>query len=126
MKSKVIFCLALVLASGLFGCSTPVQHRSATGAETDKNLTKQISDILKECQNIKLGTTRAELLQVFATEGGLSTAQHRTFVHRRCPFIKIDVDFNLSNPKQKGNHEEQLTDTISKISKPYLDWSVFD
>jgi hypothetical protein len=69
--------------------------------------------------------TRAELLKVFDTQGGISTATQRTFVYRGCPSIKVDVDFNLSGPKQKA-HEELPTDTISKISKPYLDWSIGD
>lgn len=93
------------------------------GDETDKNLTKQISDILTECKKITAGTTRAELLKVFTTEGGFSTVTHRTFVHRRCPYIKVDVDFTLSEAKQK---DERPTDTVSKISKPYLEWGIID
>ena len=73
----------------------------------------------------KIGMTRAELLKVFTTEGGLSTATHRTFVYRDCAHLKIDVDFNLSDSKQNAL-EERPTDTISKISKPYLDWSICD
>jgi hypothetical protein len=96
---------------------------SRAGDEVDKNLTKQISDILTECKKIAPGTTRTELLKVFTTEGGLSTAKHRTFVHRRCPYIKVDVDFTASDPKQK---DERPTDTVSKISKPYLEWSIID
>ena len=64
-------------------------------------------------------------LNVFTTEGGLSTAKHRTFVHRRCPYIKVDVDFMLSDPKQSAV-DERPTDTVSRISKPYLDWSIAD
>ena len=51
---------------------------SLAGDETDKNLKKPISDILTECKKITAGATRAELLKVFTTEGGLSTATHRT------------------------------------------------
>jgi hypothetical protein len=92
---------------------------------TNQDLTKQISAILTECQKIKPGMTRAELLTVFTMEGGLSTATRRTFVHGSCPYIKVDVDFALSDPKQNVV-EERPTDTINKISKPYLDWSVID
>jgi len=98
---------------------------SLAGRIADENLAKQISGILTECQKIKPGTTRAELLKIFTTEGGLSTAKHRTFVYRSCPYIKVDVDFTLSDPKQDAL-DERPTDTISKISKPYLDWSVID
>lgn len=98
---------------------------SRAGDEADKNLTKQISDTLKECQKIKPGMTRAELSKVFTTEGGISTAKHRTFIYRGCPYIKVDVDFTLSDSKQ-GVLEERPTDTISKIFKPYLEWSIMD
>jgi hypothetical protein len=120
MKPKIILCLALVLSGVLFACSS-VSAQSTT----NNDLTKQISAILIECQKIKPGMTRAELLKVFTTEGGLSTATHRTFVYRDCPYIKVDVDFTPSDPKQKMI-EERPTDTISKISKPYLDWTIAD
>src|ERR1039458_7697527 len=80
----------------------------------DGNLTKQISGILTECKKITPGMKRADLLKVFTTEGGISTAAHRTFVHRRCPYIKVDVEFALSEQKQKVL-EERLTDAIIKI-----------
>jgi hypothetical protein len=96
---------------------------SRAGDETDKNLTKEISVILTDCKKIVPGTTRAELLEVFITEGGISQPAHRILVHRRCPYIKIEVDFTLSDPKQK---DERLTDTVSKVSKPYLEWSIID
>lgn len=89
------------------------------------NLTKQISDILAECKKVAPGATRAELLKIFTTEGGIFTAKHRTFVHRRCPYIKVDVDFTLSDPKQSVL-DEQPTDTVSKISRPYLEYSIID
>ncbi len=96
-----------------------------TNSVADANLTKQISAILTGCQKIKPGMTRAELLKVFTTEGGLSTPMHRTFVYRGCPYIKVDVDFTDSDLNQKMV-EERPTDTISKISKPYLEWSIID
>jgi hypothetical protein len=117
---KTIACILLaVVALGLLVAP------SRAGEETDKNLTKQISDILSECKKIAPGATRAELLKVFTTEGGISTAKQRTFAHRRCPYIKIDVEFTLSDSKQSVV-DERPTDTVSKTSRPYLDWSIID
>jgi hypothetical protein len=96
---------------------------SHAGTTVNKDLTRQIADILTECQKIKLGMTRAELSKTFTTEGGLSTAKHRTYVYRGCPYIKVDVDFSPSVPILEM---PSPTDTIVKISKPYLDWSVAD
>ncbi len=95
------------------------------GRDPDHDLTRRISAALTECQKIKPGMTRAELLKEFITEGGLSTAAHRTYVYRDCPYIKVDVDFTPSDHNQKPV-EEQLTDVISKISPPYLQWSISD
>ena len=118
MKTFQVSLLCIILACFF---SNP----SWGGSNFDKDLTKQISDVLNECKKITPGTTRAELLKVFTTEGGLSTATQRNFVHRRCPYIKVDVEFVPSDPKQNAL-EERPTDTISKISKPYLEWSIID
>ena len=118
MKVLITFFLAIFVV-GLVTVASPV------GTEIDKDLTKQISGILRETGKIIPGTTRAELLKIFTTEGGISTAKSRTYVHRRCPYIKVDVEFTLSEPKQSVV-EERPTDTISKISKPYLRWSIGD
>ena len=93
--------------------------------EFDKALTAQITSALTQCQTIKPGMTRADLLKVFTLEGGISTANHQTFIYRRCPYIKVDVDFILSSPTQPVL-ETRLTDAVSKISKPYLDWIIMD
>ncbi|MGD1020776.1 MAG: hypothetical protein ABSA12_15795 [Verrucomicrobiia bacterium] len=115
--------LVAIVVAALSLC--PFATPSFAGSDVDRNLTKQISDILTECQKITPGMTRADLLKVFTTEGGLSSATHRTFVHRRCPYIKVDVEFAISGQKQPAI-EGRSTDTIIRISKPYLDWSVID
>jgi len=118
MKTFLVSLLGILLACCLTG-------PSRAGSEPDKELTKQVADILTECKKITPGATRAELLKVFTTEGGISTATRRTFAHRRCPYIKVDVEFTPSESKQKPL-EERPTDTISKISRPYLEWSIGD
>ena len=114
MKTFITF-----LAATLIMCSFCAPSFAA--GSVDDNLTKQISGILTECQKIKTGMTRADLLKVFTTEGGFSTQGWRTYVHSRCPYIKVDVEFA---PTKSG--QEQPTDIITKISKPYLEWSVID
>lgn len=121
MKPKLLLCLAVVLSGISFG--RPFSMPSRAGTEIDKTLTKQIAAVLKECQTIKPGMTRAELSRIFTAEGGFSTARRRTYVFRGCPYIEVDVDFTPANPAQ---NEEKPTDMIAKISKPYLDWSISD
>ena len=95
----------------------------SAATETQTKLGIDIATVLKECQTIKPGMTRSELSKVFQTEGGLSTVTHRTCVYRDCSYIKVDVDFTPSSPKQDV---EKPTDIVSKISKPYLGWNVAD
>ena len=86
-------------------------------------LSPLISDVITECQKIKPGMTRADLYTVFGTEGGISTAQNRTFVYHGCPYIKVDVTFTLSAP---GQEDERPSDVINEISMPYLQWCIDD
>ena len=103
---------------------------SKTVQESQSN-TEWVSQSLKEMQTIKVGMTRADLLKVFTTEGGLSTRLWRTYVYHRCPYFKVDVKFRAVGPPAKDS-EGQVTllesaeDIITKISKPYLDWSIAD
>lgn len=85
----------------------------------------QFRDILRECKTINPGMHRSDVLKVFATEGGLSTPHHRTYIYRACPYpyIKVDIEFTLTDANQ---HEEKPTDVVKTISKPYLDWSIND
>ena len=126
MNLKILLSVALILSTSLLGAPPTTQPPAPAETITvDKNLTKQISDILKESQKIKPGTTRAELMRAFTTEGGLSTAKQRTYIYRGCPYIKINVEFTLSDPKQSVL-DERPTDIVSEASQPYLEWSVMD
>ncbi len=83
--------------------------------------TAWVAGVLRTTQTITVGMTRSDLMKIFTTEGGLSTASHRTYVFRQCPFIKVDVKFTVSS------HGEELpTDKIAEVSRPYLAWSVMD
>ncbi len=116
MRNSLVFLLiALVMGS--------VAAPSPSRVEFDPDLTNQIAEILRDCHKVTPGKTRANLLRLFTTEGGLSMARSRTYVYHRCPYIKVDVQFTLSSTNQSGV-DEQPTDTIRKISRPYLAWGI--
>jgi hypothetical protein len=117
MKTLIwLVVIAVAIFSGIVVTALP--HNSS-----DDKLTKQVADVIAECQKIKPGMTRADLLKLFTTEGGFSTAAHRQFVFPGCPYIKVEVDFTLSDKRQP---DERSTDIILKISKPYLELSIID
>ena len=91
----------------------------------DQDLTQKIQKIIENINTIKPGMTRADLLKIFTTEGGLSTHTWRRYVYQSCPYIKVDVEF-----KPAGNIAETLQessdDIIVKISQPFLEFSIYD
>jgi hypothetical protein len=90
----------------------------------DSSQARWVNAVALDIQTIKPGMTRAQLLKVFAGEGGVSTRIGRRYVYRRCGFIKVDVEFAPSgNPNSRA---ESPDDVITKISKPYLDQPVTD
>jgi hypothetical protein len=77
-------------------------------------------------ETIKAGMTRAELLKVFAEEGGLSNRQWRQYVYLKCPYFKVKVEFEPVGEPEGPNSMESSKDKIVKISQPFLEWSVLD
>jgi hypothetical protein len=77
---------------------------------------------------IEPGMSRDQLMKVFTTEGGLSTARQRTFVSRDCSFFKVDVTFHRALDNKPNNNwlQELPSDLIASISRPYLQFSVMD
>jgi hypothetical protein len=94
-------------------------------ADEDADLTKKLQLIIGEVKLVHPGMTRGDLLKFFRDEGGLSTRQHRRYVERRCPYIKVDVEFN-----PVGNASDALrestADIITHISEPFLQLTIAD
>lgn len=91
-----------------------------------------VADSLIRMQAITPGMTRADLLEVFTTEGGGYQAAMRTFVSRDCPHFKVDVQFRtVGGTAQIPGTEvfmqvEDAEDIITSISRPYLEFSSMD
>ena len=98
---------------------------SQVDAVADEAFAARIAEVWLDCQRLQPGMTRADLDKMFKRDTGgvavpdstpLPFREHQTFDYRRCNGIMIDVDFRPSGAK-----EEQPTDVIIKVSKPYLD-----
>jgi hypothetical protein len=124
------FVLAL-LCVVLIGQNALQATPRASQASSSSDHVKWVASVLGRMETIKPGMTRADLLKVFTTEGGLSTPLHRTFVSRDCPYFKVDVTFEaVGRPGRDGNGRVNPTedgrDLIVKISQPYLGFEVLD
>jgi hypothetical protein len=113
-----------------------IEHNTVTGrpyevvtlageAPVDLEHAQWVSSVLRWTYDIKPEMTRGDLLKVYTTEGGISTRTRRTYVLKGCPSIKVNVEFAPSGNTQDGSLEDPK-DTILKISKPYLDFSLMD
>jgi len=103
---------------------TPIidNRKSPAKQEASQYHTEWISRCIKRIQAITPGATRGELLEVLTTEGGMSNRRGRRYVYKECPYIKVDVEFK---PIGDGPLEDD-NDIITKISKPFLEWSIID
>ena len=91
----------------------------AGSTDADVDLTKKLQLIIAEVKLIQPGMTRGDLSKFFTTEGGLYTRRQRRYAERRCPYIKVDVEFEPVG-------EENTADIIAHISKPFLELTICD
>ena len=119
MTSRALSLILLLLLC------TPVSSQG----DSDAELTRLISEAIRETSAIAAGMSRGDLMRVFTVEGGLSTRAQRTYVYRRCPYIKVDVEFevdHLRDAQGRIPYPEADDDVIRRISRPYLAWAVMD
>jgi len=130
--APLLLLMALVALSPLVSRSEPsaatqpgsvVQARADT--TNDAEFVRRIVEVFRDCQKIKPGMTRAELvkLEMFDEDRGplqevhdKSFRQHTTFEYRSCSLIKVDVDFGATEAK-----EARPEDIITKVSMPSID-----
>ena len=122
----ICFCgdsMSRIAAAAIACCITisVVAQSEPDSSRFDREHTEWIANALLSIQTVRVGMTRADLLKVFTTEGGISSPSWRTYVFRECPYIKVDVKFDSAT-----RHEELATDKITEISRPYLAWSTMD
>lgn len=106
--------------------SRPLEFASLPGAPAvDWEHTQWVGNVLLWTADIKPGMTRKDLLQVFTTEGGISTRTQRTYILKQCPYIKVTVEFEAVKNAEDSSRET-IEDKIVKISAPFLQFSVID
>ena len=126
MRHRVVsLLLAAFISIGVAAGQSP-----AKPLVVDPALTRAMEQVLKDVSSIQSGMTRAELLRVFTTEGGLSTRDQQRYAYRRCPLIKVIVTFRRPDDADGdwggAPEEERAADIIQSISKPFLEYSIMD
>ena len=126
MRCRIVsLLLAAFISTGVAPGQSPAKPPGV-----DPGLTRSMDQVLKDVSSIQMGMTRAELLHVFTTEGGLSTRDGQQYVYRRCPYIKIIVRFRRpadADPDWNDAPDQDWTgDIIESVSKPFLEDPVTD
>ncbi len=124
--------VAILLASAIIGGATDLRAESSADQEQPCQAHLDwFTGVLNRMATVKPGNTRKALLEVFTTEGGLSTGLQRTYISRDCPNFKVDVEFDaVGRPNRDEDGRVTLVeddrDIILKISPPYLGNSIKD
>jgi hypothetical protein len=126
MRSRIVSLLLAVFV----WIGTAVGQGPAKPLVADPALTRSMEQVLKDVSSVQAGMSRAELLRVFTTEGGLSTRDEQRYVYRRCPLIKVMVTFrrpaDADDDWGGAPEEERAGDIIQSISKPFLEYPIMD
>ena len=122
---KISSILLLLLAAAIVSSAQKNINPAQRSSEVDLEHTKWIDSVMSSILTIKPGATRKDLLRVFTEEGGLSTRTQRTYVYKRCPYIKVDVRFAPVGDEDNG-FTEMPEDKVITISRPYLQYSGMD
>jgi hypothetical protein len=87
-----------------------------------------VESAIKAVDAIKVGDTRAKLEHNFEEDGGISwrneSSEHSRYLYKKCNLIKVDVEFALRKGSTPGKPSPD--DTVTSISKPYLEYPYSD
>jgi hypothetical protein len=112
--------VVFVAASSVLAQEAELNVRS--GPQLDEEHARWIQQVMHSIETIKPGMRRGEILPVFTEDGGLSTRSQQRYTYKHCPYIKVDVEFS---PIDHGT-KESPDDKIVKVSRPYLQYPIFD
>ena len=124
--SRAVFGAALIV-----GLAAAVSSGISSQQTEKEGHVAWVLQSLERMRTVKPGMTRADLLKVFTTEGGLSTRLWRTYVSREGPFFKVDVEFTPAGRVDRDRAGRFLSgeddrDLIKAISRPYIALMVAD
>ena len=112
---KSIFLAAFLLL--------PLLASSRAPTTQDANACSVVQQALVASREIKAGATRADVERHFVRDGGVQFRQTTRYVYRQCPYLRLDVDFDVTRGAAASFSPE---DKVVKVSKLYVDYSTKD
>ncbi len=83
-----------------------------------------IEEALQETSKLKPGITRDKVEVSFVLDGGLQFGRTSRYLFRKCPSIKVDVEFSERGAGSTADFS--ATDRMVKASRPYLELPAYD
>jgi hypothetical protein len=119
---RMIWAMAVVFVAASSVLAQEAELNVRSGPQLDEEHARWIQQVMHSIETIKPGMRRGEILLVFTEDGGLSTRSQQRYTYKHCPYIKVDVEFS---PIDHGT-KESPDDKIVKVSRPYLQYPIFD
>ncbi len=123
MKQKwlmLLSCAALIVLSQSGRAQSTGEHHALS---CEASFQAVAEDALNTIKGLKLGDSRAQVERDFQMDGGMTFAPQTRYRFKKCPFVKVDVDFSGPNT-DKGDISP--TDKITGISRLYLEYPFSD
>jgi hypothetical protein len=97
-------------------------HRTITGeqAEAYRATNAWLEARLKEVESVRVGSTYGGVAKHFKRDGGIAEPAKHRFVSILCPFLKIDVEFEVKEGV-KARGPLAATAKVVSVSKPYFE-----
>lgn len=87
LTKSVLLIVCSIFAMSVFNSFHP--------AQSEQSHRQWLEERYKEAASIKEGMTRADLLKLFAMDGGLQRMLPDRYILKSCSMIKVDVEFDV-------------------------------
>jgi hypothetical protein len=115
MNRRKVFGVIAGTAASL-GCAGDAFAAGPDPQAEDKAHCEWLAKIIKQIEPIKVGMTRRDVERILVADiGGFSDPKGTRYQHPRCPYVKVDLKFELA---VSGDRKD---DRIVKRSMPLLD-----
>lgn len=113
MKLVVILIIGFIAIAGARVCPQAQEN-------SDASRQQWVEERYKEAVSIRPGMNRADLMKLFAEDGGLQSVPASRYVLKSCHLIKIEVKFATPyGVNYKPTPDQDLK--ITEVSRPYLE-----
>jgi hypothetical protein len=114
----------LLLVFVLAVCLQPViAIKASAQAPASCDSCDLMAEALSTVQSFAPGTPRSKVEQEFSPDGGLQFFYGPSrYIFRKCPLIKVDIEFTHFDGEQDGLPSDQVV----KVSRPYLEYPFSD